>query len=119
MKPLTKEEAVDEHRRMWKWIAEETVEREELVCKEEYLKIYFPDDDIEFNCFCCEYGIQNGFEQCSHCPIDWDSKCSRWQCLNYYRSDSEGLFSLWERECDWEEAAKLAKRIAELPERQV
>lgn len=122
MKKLTKEQAIKEHRKMWGWIAEETLKREKIVCKEEYLAKYFPDEDICCACFCCEYGKQktNSEEniRCKFCPLDWGSDCSTTQCVDKNYLAGEGnLFALWESTLGWEEAAELARQISELPER--
>ena len=126
---LSREEAIENHRKMWKWIAEETLKREKIVCKEEYLEEYFPDESIRSGCFCCEYGKQktNSEENieenimckwCKFCPLDWGSDCSTSQCMDKsFFNDNSNLFALFAKTSSWEEAAKLAKQIAELPER--
>lgn len=121
MKKLTKEQAIAEHRKMWRWIAVETLKREKMVYKEDYLEKYFPDEDICYDCFCCEYGKQktNSEEdiRCNFCPLDWGSDCSTTQCIDKSYPADDNLFILWEFTSDWKFAAKLAKQIAELPER--
>jgi len=57
-KKLTKEQAIAEHRKMWRWIAKETKKQQRIIGKEEYLERYFPEDYIYNGCFCCEYGRQ-------------------------------------------------------------
>lgn len=128
MKELTKEQAIAEHRKMWRWIAEETEKRREIVYKGEYLIKYFPDDDIYYSCFCCEYAIQKMlFEndrgskidnKCTFCPIDWGGEVNAFMCERKDLSTkNRGLYFLWVRTNDWKEAAELAREIAELPER--
>ena len=123
---LSREEAIENHRKMWKWIAEETLKREKIVCKEEYLEEYFPNEDICYDCFCCEYGKQktNSEEnieeniRCKFCPLDWGSDCSTAQCMDKsYYNDNSNLFALLAKISNWKEAAELAKQIAELRER--
>ena len=121
-KLITKEWTIAEHRKMWWWIAEETLKREKIVYKEEYLEEYFPDEDICCDCFCCEYDKQKTNSEndmkCKFCPLDWGSDCSTTQCVDKNYLAGEGnLFALWESTLDWKEAAELAKQIAELPER--
>ena len=122
MRELTKEQAIEEHRKMWRWIAEETEKRQKIVHKEDYFKEYFPAEIIFCNCFCCEYAVRiSGISECKFCPIDWDSKYNHCMCMNKnFRHD--GLYSLWgfATSCDdWKEAAELARQIAELPERKL
>ena len=121
-KLITKEWTIAEHRKMWRWIAEETLKRERIVYKKEYLEEYFPNEDIRCNCFCCEYDKQktNSEENigCKFCPLDWGSDCSTAQCMDKsYSNDNSNLFALLAKISDWKEAVKLAKQIAELPER--
>ena len=119
MKELTKEEAIEEHRKMWRWIAEETEKRQEIVYKEDYIEDYFPDEKISCDCFCCEYDEQKQGKNCKFCPIDWGSKCDWFMCLRKeIKDDNKGLFYLWELTTDWKKAAELARQIAELPERE-
>lgn len=121
---LTREEAIAEHRKMWRWIAEETVKQQEFVYEWKYMEKYFPKDVIENICFCCEYSTQKklfeGTHKCDFCPIDWGGKFSNYMCVDKeYADDDKGLFALWVNAKDWKEAAELARQIAELPERQV
>ena len=103
---MTKKEAVENHRKMWWWIARKTLERERKVWKYEYFeenKLYPPIND----CFCCEYTSQFKGD-CKKCPINWDNT----YCLNSYYVD-------WS-ECDYSYlfCAALADLIANLPERE-
>ena len=75
----TKDQAIAEHRKMWRWIYDETVKQKRPVSKEEYLEknnIF----GLYSDCFLCEYSIdernKNGmnFHICDYCPLDWDSK---------------------------------------------
>lgn len=123
MEKLTKEQAIAEHRKMWRWIAEETKKRREIVKEEDYIKKYFQRDVILCHCFCCEYTSQRGgcadLFFCEFCPIDWNSECDELMCEDYDETEenNKGLLGLWEDAKSWQTAAKLAKQIAELPER--
>ena len=126
---LTREQAIAEHRKMWNWIAEETEKRKEIVRKREYMAIFFTFDEVFSHCFCCDYAANEYENKCSvffksycdYCPIDWDSKAKELMCCNKeYVDDDRGLFRLWDdiyADDDYEIAAKLARQIAEMPER--
>lgn len=103
---LTKEEAISEHRKMWNWIADETENHKRKVLKIEY----FYENNIKIiplsHCYCCQY-INDTSEHCNNnCIIDWGESN---YCLN-------GDYKKWSDTCDWEEAARLARIIANLPE---
>lgn len=110
---LTREQAISEHRKMWRWIAEETVKRQYKIHKDDYL-IENDKEIITAECFCCEYSAGH----CSRCPIDWGSKVRAFMCMDMDNlNDSKGLYEKWNFTYDWQEAAELARQIAELPER--
>lgn len=105
---LTREQAIAEHRKMWNWIADQIEENEVRFfiadLKEQYTeKNKFK---IELNCFMCEYDLQYG-GMCEHCLLT-DSQSN--ECLN-------GLYGKCARAETWQEQAKLARQIANLPER--
>lgn len=96
---LTKEQAIEEHRKMWRWIAIETQKRQIPVKKEEYLKKYFPDESIIKNCFCCEY---DGFSECAYCPIYWNSSLKKLMCEDKnIEGDRDNLFDMWLNTNTW------------------
>ena len=110
---LTFDEAIANHRKMWNWIADETEKRKESVTKEEYFEKNEILDDVECNCYCCEYGTQKtgisgGFVKCKVCPIDW--KFENCECRN-------PSYNKWKHSYEWESSAKYARQIANLPER--
>ena len=115
---LTREEAVSWHRKMWNWIADRIEEEKDYQdinnLKEEYCYregFYCVISD----CFCCEYASFN----CNFCPIEWGGGLKYSMCLDQYKEkDNKGLYSLCCDEKDWKEQAKLARQIANLPERQ-
>jgi len=126
---LTKQQAITEHRKMWRWIAEETEKRKQIVKKSEYLYIHGFNEFIACNCFCCEYEEQqcckqqSNFPNCHFCPIDWNSAATSYMCKDLTDMDDDyGLFAEWEDAVeygDWQTAAALARQIAELPEREI
>ena len=105
MMKLTREQAIAEHRKMWRWIAEETLKRKKKVWKENYFKEHPEYKELPISlCWCCDYVD----DKCSQCPLVWpDRTC--------FRKDS--LFVKWFFEKDYEKAAEYAREIAELEER--
>ena len=121
MMKLTREEAIANHRKMWNWIADETERRQAIVSKSDYLHDTLWRD-MENECFCCEYSFQkSGCESCKDCPLDWSSNQKSFMCENIQSyGDYKGLHIKWiysEKEGDWRNAAKIAREIANLPER--
>ena len=116
---LTKEKAIEEHRKMWNWIADETLKRKHKVNKLTYFNENLLSDKVRHNCFLCEYTFQNYFTivftRCRSCPLKWTERPKEEYRLH------ECVFSIYS---DWqtcnvenyELAAALAKRIANLPE---
>ena len=52
-------------------------------------------------------------------PIQWGGSLEDFMCMQKYEGDDdEGLYALCCNELDWEEQAELARKIANLPERQ-
>ena len=101
---------------MWNWIKEETKKRKRTVNKEEYFdEMNIPyENQPEHDCYCCQFDSQFS-DNCACCPIDWGIECHvevDVPCL-------EGLYRDWWT-CpadEWERAAELEGKIAELPER--
>ena len=115
---LTKSEAIANHRKMWNWIADETLKRKGRVAKSVYFEAHGVRVlDIPLSrCYCCEYVNNRNCADCSDCPIDWGGKYGSCTDINILNNE-KGLFSLWCDESDYIKSAELAKRIAELPER--
>lgn len=117
---LAKLGAILKHRTMWHWIADETRKKKRKVTKKEYFDYHnIPYEDRPLNlCFCCEYDESDdiivGRRRCEFCPIDW---CNDWG--NKDCNVAGSLFKQWLacNDKDWKRAAKLADKIAELPER--
>ena len=111
---LTKQLAIKLHRKLWRWIADETERRKEVVGKHDYP--LFKRKDISYNCWCCEYAEG----ECKNCPIIWNGE--------WYYNDlglripecEDGEYGKWSEKAmrgNWKEAAHWARVIAELPER--
>lgn len=132
MKQLTKDEAVKLHRKMWRWIAEETEKQGRKVLKMEYFKSMEVDEnDIPFEeCYCCEFVSQlreHTSRCCESCPLDWgtgygymtgykESGCT--YVIYAELKHVDGYFCRWADAKAPEKAAKLARIIAELPEKE-
>lgn len=79
---LTFDEAIENHRKMWKWIYEQHRNGEHYVLKLEYFKsIGVPKSLLPLNkCYCCEYASQFINEttfsamDCKHCPLEWEEE---------------------------------------------
>ena len=124
MKKLTKQEAIENHRKMWNWIADETERQTMIVGQGRYFDTFGIEDVPESACYCCEYNRQCSEElenqyRCDFCPVDWGE--NRSTCSNLYNEQGrlvgDGLFEHWRCTTDWSEAAELAREIANLPER--
>lgn len=127
MLDLSKEQAINEHRRMWNWIAEETIKRNEALTKEDYMHEVFKKEHPnttfpDFYCFCCEY-IKQQNESCSKCPIKWPNgkRCDDEDSPYSDRIELNTMYILHRNSTDHEyvlnELSDLAKEIANLPER--
>ena len=136
---FTKDQAIAEHRKMWRWIYDETVKQKRPVRKEEYLE----ENNIfglYSDCFLCEYSVfekimnGQGFHYCDYCPLDWDSKAkNRCKCIwkvnfepktnigfKIFAKLFAGYYYRWNeasRKGDYKAAAKYAYKIANLKEK--
>ena len=78
---LTFDEAIENHRKMWNWIADETEKRQKAVTKEEYFK-QNKLKSVFCECYCCQYAFDNSeimrredkCRDCEICPIDWGAE---------------------------------------------
>ena len=107
---LTKEQAIENHRKMWNWIADETLKQKRVVRKQEYFVANNIPDSIrpDSDCYCCEYSIINFRRSCSVCPIQWNHRLC-------YVSEYNDWRAAYYKE-NYKKAAKLARKIAKLPE---
>ena len=123
---LTREQAIEEHRKMWNWIADQH-ENGELSAdlKAKYIEVFFPGESILHHCFCCEYSrLSDNLFSCDSCPFNWGENLgiNSHMCIDkYYEDDACGLYSLWLDEVVYGNpinAKILAREIADLPERE-
>lgn len=113
------------HRKMWNWIADQTLKLKRKVTKEEYFEAMgIPKCDRPLNlCYCCDFAkvpsSYGGCEpMCQLCPIDWMSNDRIYMCEYRNLARDYGLFTRWRLQYDsnYKEAARLARTIANLPE---
>lgn len=131
---LTKQKAIEEHRKMWNWIAdqyERNRNSESRVLKREYIKQYTDIEHISCNCFLCDYAFdvmtieqfgmfKNSVERCKYCPVTWVSKEVDEHVikLRYCPCENEDSpYHRIKRVIKLKEKSKLAREIANLSER--
>lgn len=109
----TMEDFIFHHRKMWNWIADETLRLKRKVEKFEYFEAMgIPEDEIPINrSYCCAYDMKCMENSnyiialwCENCPIDWNSIMKKHMC----QSDID----------NYKEAVRLARIIANLPEKE-
>lgn len=143
MEGLTKEKALELHRKMWNYIADEGERQERIISKKEAFG-HFGWPTVTNLCWCCKYAYEYAIEKygfakairmdqedlCTKCAIKWNSTASAYMCqssndkeldLAYrdLRYIGTGLYDLWREafdDGDWKKTAYYAKQIAELPE---
>lgn len=74
IKMMTKDEAIQEHRKMWQWMGNTALMQKRIVTKKEYMETHNIDNDLEGHCFCCEYCSQQGCRCTNNCILAWGSK---------------------------------------------
>lgn len=128
---LTKERAIQEHRKMWNWIADQYENKTDLLNKTEcvddlkrwYIYMTFLGETIDNDCFCCEYDYEFG-GVCEHCPLEWNSIYSCCMCVDKdaFNNNLYGTISDFNHvkssDNDFSCCAKLARKIANLSERE-
>lgn len=107
---MTREQAIVEHRQMWRWLAENPSKD-----KHDYLRAKgINENELELRCFLCTYAAAEkkraeGIRWCAYCPLDWGGRgCDE---------PEHSLYGEWANENKRRRRAKLARQIAELPER--
>mgnify|MGYP003310922171 CR=1 FL=1 len=113
---LTREQAINEFRRMWAWIALETYGCRMKMHKEDYMET-FSYENITCRCFLCEYVKQQqkavyGLE-CKYCPISFRNGYDK----EVHCSEYGTAFTNWGESLTWQDAAKYAWEIANLEEK--
>ena len=133
---LTKKQAIEEHRKMWNWIADAIKSKEDCrIAVSHYdwgslisdLKHYYllkyknqKFEDIRASCFCCEYAdIMSDdiyYDICHHCPIAWSS--STGHCYDKHGEYAELTLLGGYSDENRRKAYILSLKIANLPERE-
>lgn len=78
---LTREEAIELHRKMWADMQAELGDNpkwtERLDFKKKWVEEHFPNEHVNSNCFLCEYTVSVSYDdllsRCDNCPIAWNS----------------------------------------------
>lgn len=136
---LTKQKAIEEHRKMWNWIAdqyEEGCTMDIHALKFKYMEETELEERPLHNCFCCEYAsekvdsmissakdIESVPHRCTQCPVIWGTEvyshllpCEHF--LSAYQKLKEESCRLYKLDVDSELCARFAREIANLPERE-
>lgn len=105
---LTKKEAIDGTREMWgEWLAKDGTRKKEDWPGWERNGGKYPK--VISDCLLCNYA-----EYCMDCPLIWPGQSG--MCMN---TDKEpGLFRRWFNSKSKKRCERLARRIAELPEKE-
>lgn len=131
---LTKQQAIQEHRKMWNWIADQYKtgnNNNVYTLKAMYKHEEYPKETIWAYCFCCDFAWEKEVESCRACPVIWgaDNEVIKFMCefesiheLNGFE-ERTGLYAQINRmthkkDFDNFEAERLAREIANLPERE-
>lgn len=107
---LTRKQAVENEKRKWLHIAEKTRLEKRCVDEEEAIKGIWGDVKVLGRSWHCEY-VDQLDSCCDSCPVVWG---------NAGEDCESSEFGKWRDayfDDDWERAADLAEKIANLPER--
>ena len=134
---LTKEQTIQEHRKMWNWIADQYKKRSKVNVgnlKDMYLHEKNMGG-IYGHCFLCNYAGNNESSygnyafNCDQCLLQWpvpeDSNIEDGYCVDKYNlNDNYGLYGMLEEGYNesgnrlvFKEKENIARQIANLPER--
>ena len=119
---MTKEEykkyCIANYRKMWTWIANETLKQKRCISKYEAFKHFRWSGDTECLCWCCEYikKVSSNMRCSEVCPIMFDGHTN----LSGLCGDNDSSFEKWKKACreyNYMDAFEYAMKIALLPER--
>lgn len=124
----TAEDIIFHHRKLWNWIANESLKLKRKVDKSEYFDAMGIVHEPENRCYLCEYDLHHGISMCDYCLVDWKycgdvssydykSECYTNMCIHKYDYDYMNVYGYWCQvpDYDYNTAAKLAYIIANLP----
>ncbi len=125
---LTMEKAIIEHRKMWNWIADEyekgSTDNVFDIQRRYFKEQHIPNEETPaFSSYCCQYAIHETAEKgvgkmsknCNYCPIDFkDVDCESENSI--YEQLVE--LSWYKRSKDYLAMSTLARKIANLPEKE-
>lgn len=125
---LTREEAIENHRELWNWVADQNKKligtKNSPVDKEAYFDAYgIPNSERpEWDCYVCDYALSKSDtpeDRCQICPLDWSNGGETTDdcCQNLSDSGLYEQFEVSKKFGDVESCANIAKIIANLPER--
>ena len=103
---MTRKEAIQKHRKMWSWIADNPGKD-----KRDYLEKFDPESKLISDCYLCEYAEERG-RDCEDCLVSWPSGGSCYAVNELYEIWGIRMFR-----GHYTEASRIARQIAELPER--
>ena len=106
---LTLDEVIENHKKMWNWIANKTESQRRKIYKDAYFEENRISEYILHDCFCCHFAQDSGFPNCDMCPIDWGIEHIPYAC-----EDFSTYYSKWYHAEDWQSAAQYARQIANL-----
>lgn len=115
---MTRQECIENHRKMWNWIADEMEKKECPVDKNDYFN--FMGIPVLERPMCECYACEACKMDCDHCPFYWDNAK---QCF-HDDTDFDGFrvhlhrYQLFKSPVDMKFAVQFARKIADLPERE-
>lgn len=100
---LSREQAIKEHRKMWKWISRQIMKdykeqysiKKIIIYKKIYIENNFKNKHILGNCFCCQYAMNKSIlQRCtSNCPLYWNAENIEEICIKGYYGSFKQIFN--------------------------
>ena len=102
---LTKERAIELFRQQWSDMQDRIGENPDILNRELFkimwVDEHFPGEEVDANCFLCEYVMQQdreGVGNCDFCPIEWPGGyCTAPGSTDCYESPISEILALPER----------------------